>query len=71
MKARQRFNKLNWLWGDSDLGAELKMRIFLRGVISILTYGSEAWHLTEKNMQKLNGWCSRCLTKITGQSCHA
>ena len=71
LKARQRFNKLNWLWDDSDLGKELKMRIFLRGVISILTYGSEAWHLNKKIMRKLNGWCSRCLTKITGQSCHA
>jgi hypothetical protein len=67
-KARQRFNKMKWLWQDSDLGQELKLRINVRGVISILVYGSEAWRLTPDILSKLNGWSSRCLAIITGKT---
>ena len=67
-KARRCFNKMKWLWQDSDLGQELKLRIFVRGVVSILVYGSEAWRLTPKILTKLNGWNSRCLAIITGNT---
>ena len=67
-KARRRFNKMKWLWQDSDLGQELKMKIFVRGVLSILVYGSEAWRLTPKILAKLNGWNSRCMAIITGNT---
>jgi hypothetical protein len=50
------------------MGQDLKLRIFVRGVVSILVYGSEAWRLTLKILTKLNGWNSRCLAIITGNT---
>ena len=37
---------------------------------STLTYGSEAWNLTERTSAMLNGCNARCLSHITGRSAH-
>ena len=36
----------------------------------MLTYGNEAWTLTEETQAKLNGCNARCLSHITGLSAH-
>ena len=42
--------------------------IYVTGVCSRLTYGSEAWLLDEVTVRKLNGANSRILHRITGKS---
>ena len=68
--ARQTYNQLWWFWGDSKFARSLKLQIFEANVLSRVIWGAEGWLLTDKILQKLNGWCSRCLAPITGQTQH-
>ena len=56
--------------GDKSLSRSLKMRLYKQGVLSIITYGCEAWTLTQDVQRKLNGWNGRCLAVITGRTVH-
>jgi hypothetical protein len=56
------------LWQDSEVGKELKLRLLLRDVFSILAWANETWTLTADIQTRLNGWASRCLVPITGKS---
>ena len=54
---------------DSPLmGIRLKLRLYIVAVCSLMTYGCEAWTLSEKVMRQLNGANSQMLSRITGQT---
>ena len=69
--ARQTYNQLWFFWSDAKFSRSLKMQIFEANVLSRVVWGAEGWLLTESIQAKLNGWCSRCLAPITGQTPHA
>ena len=68
--AQQRFGKMRHIWKDNNLHLNLRLRLYRSSVCSIMTYGSEAWRLTKKVQQILNGANSRMLAVITGKSQH-
>ena len=53
---------------SSKLSIALKLKIYITAVTSLLTYGSEAWHLTPATLAKINGTNARCLSRITGNT---
>ena len=66
--ASQRFGKIHHLWRDHDLHLNLRLRLYRASVCSILTYGSEAWVLTQQVRKALNGANARMLSIITGNT---
>ena len=68
--ARQRFGKMRHIWRDKELHPNLRMRLYRSSVCSILTYGSEAWHLTAEVQRALNGANSQMMSVITGRTPH-
>ena len=56
---------------NSQIKFSLKMRIYKTAVCSLLTYGSEAWHLDERITAMLNGANARLLSRFTGKDAHA
>jgi len=65
--ARSKFNQLGWLWRSKQMSEGLKFQFFESLVLSSVVWGSEGWLLTEAVQRKLNGWCSRCVSIITGE----
>jgi hypothetical protein len=55
-----------WLWHDSKVSMDLKMRIYESNVLFNVVWGSEGWLITETIEKKLNECSSRCLSLITG-----
>ena len=51
--ARQRFNALKHIWQDKSLSVRLKLRLYARGVLSVITYRCEAWVLSPEVQRKL------------------
>ena len=66
--ARRSFNELYWMWGETQLPLQLKLRIFDSNILTRVIWGSEGWLLTDAVIHQLNGWCSRCLSRITGKT---
>ena len=66
--ARQRHGKMRHLWKAKQLHINLRIRLYVASVCSILTYGSEAWSLTPEACKRLNGANSRMLSTITGKT---
>ena len=60
--------KMRHIWASTIIPLQLKLRIYVAGVCSQLTYGSEAWRLDELTRRMLNGANSRLLHRITGKS---
>ena len=58
--------KLDRLWRAKDLGAGRKRDLFKVLVLTVLTYGAEAWTLTEHLESRLNGTVTRMLKYILG-----
>ena len=56
------------IWSNKQLHVNLRMRLYKSSVCSILTYGSEAWRLTEKIRMVLNGANSSMVSVITGRT---
>ena len=69
VQARSRFGELHHVWGSKQLPLTLKINLYMAGVCSMLTHGSEAWLLTPSVVRSLRGWNARCLVIITGRSC--
>ena len=65
---RTRFGRLRHVWEAGCLHLNLKLRLYKSAVCSILTYGSEAWFLTEQVRKALNGANSRMVAIITGKT---
>ena len=68
--AKARFGKLRHLWSDNNLHLNLKLRLYRSSVCSILTYGSEAWYLTDAVTRALNGANSQMMAIMTGKTQH-
>ena len=66
--ARRSFNELYWMWGETQLPLQLKLRIFDGNILTRVIWGLEGWLLTDAVIRQLNGWCSRCLSRVTGKS---
>ena len=48
--AKRIFSKLFSVWDSKELSVELKLRLYRAGIVSVVTYGVEAWDMTEKVM---------------------
>lgn len=55
---------------NSGIKFGLKMKIYKTAVCSLMTYGSETWHLDEKVTAMLNGVNARLLSHFTGKDPH-
>ena len=62
------FNSLYHLWKDKRLPMSMKIRLYIASVCSTFTHGCEAWTLSDTVLRKVNGFNSRCLHVITGES---
>ena len=68
--AMQRMGALRNVF-NSGIPLSLKLKIYKTAICSLLTYGCEAWALSEKTMAAINGANARCLSRFTGQDAHA
>ena len=66
--AKSRFGKMRHIWKCKSLHIRLRLRLYVSSVCSILTYGSEAWNITEEVRRKINGANSVMLSVITGNT---
>ena len=66
--AQAEFSSLSRLWQDHRLPTSMKLRLYRTAVCFSLTHASEAWSLTEAIRKSINGFNSRCLHVITGDS---
>ena len=62
------FNGLYHLWKDMRLPLSMKLRLYIACVCSSFTHACEAWTLPDTVLRKINGFNSRCLHVITGES---
>lgn len=65
--AKTAFGTLRHIWADSSLSLKLKLRLYLCGIVSILSYGSETWDFSPKLMTRLRQWNARCLATLTSR----
>ena len=68
--AMQRCGQLRQVFSSEVLHTPTKVTIYKTAVTSLLTYGCEAWQLTERAQARINGANARCLARITGRSAH-
>ena len=66
--AQSEFSSLSHLWQDHRLPLSMKLRFYRSAVCSTFTDSCEAWTLTEAIRKSINGFNSRCLHVITGDS---
>ena len=66
--AQATFNSLFHLWKDKRLPLSMKLRLYIASVCSTFTHACEAWTLSDTVLRKVNGFNSRCLHIITGES---
>ena len=66
--AKQRFGKIRHIWTNKALYLRLRLRLYIVSVCSILTYGSEAWNMTETVYKKVNGSNIVMFNVITGKT---
>ena len=66
--AQAAFNGLYHLWKDKRLPLSMKLRLYIASVCSTFTHGCEAWILSDTAVRKVNGFNSRFLYVITGES---
>ena len=64
-KASTCFRNLMNIWTDKGLHVGLKLRLYQSLVLSVYTYGHEAWILDAQTLRQINGFNSRCLAAIT------
>eukprot|EP01043_Picozoa_sp_COSAG02_P066977 COSAG02_NODE_10603_length_1902_cov_1.330006_1_plen_333_part_00 len=55
---------LRTVWGESRLTIADKMRLYIAAVVSVATYGCEAWRLNPQVISRLRHMNSRCLARI-------
>ena len=66
--AMQRCGQLGHMFNSEHLGQNLKIRLYVAAVLSLLTYGCETWLLDQGCMRTLNGANSQMLARVTGES---
>ena len=67
-KAKVRCGQLSHIFDSDKLSLELKIRLYVAAVCSLLTYGSETWLLTDRVRRKINNANSIMLARISGRS---
>jgi hypothetical protein len=65
-----RFNSMRTTLTSTKLSITIRVRLFAAVILPTLTYGCEAWFLTKKITQKLNGVSSKMLSQITKRTIH-
>ena len=65
--AQSVFSSLFHIWKDHRLPRSMKLRLYRLAVCSTIAHACEAWSLTTRVQQIINGFNSRCLHVITGQ----
>ena len=68
--AMNRCGTLRHVLDSNGVPLSLKLKIYAAAVVSIMTYGCEAWNLDERTRAQLNGANARCLSRFTGKSSH-
>lgn len=66
----KRCRQLRNVFGSKDIPLHLKINIYKSAVMSLMTYGCEAWSLTPEIQARINGANSRCLARLTGHTVH-
>ena len=69
-QAKSRAGRLRHILQAKDVSLDLRIRLYISGCCSILTYGSEAWPLDEKTCRIINGANAYMLSHITGRTKH-
>ena len=64
--AKSRAGQLRHILSSEALPLDLRLRLYVAGCCSILTYGAEAWLLDERTCKILNGANAYMLAHITG-----
>ena len=68
--ANTRAGQLRHIFNSKGVSLATKLRLYEAAVVSLFTYGCEAWALTPKTIRQLNGANSRLLARFTGKSAH-
>ena len=68
--ATGRCGALRHIFDCKGLPLTLKLKIYVAAVVSIMTYGCEAWNIDEPTRAKLNGANARLLSRFTGKTSH-
>ena len=55
---------------NAKISFGMKLKIYKTAICSLLTYGCEAWHLTEEVCAMINGANARLLSRFTHKSAH-
>ena len=58
----QRHGKMRHVWKSNDLHVNLKLRLYVACVCSIMVYGAEGWQMNEETRRALNGANSQMLS---------
>ena len=66
-KAKLRCGQLRDLFNAPNLSLDLKIRLYIAAVTSLLSYGAETWTLSQKALRAINGANSVMLARITGR----
>lgn len=66
-QAADRYRQLGRIWYSAEVSTNLKLRIYIAGVVSVLTYGCECWDINEGCHKKVGSWNARRLAGITGR----
>ena len=69
-QAKTRAGRLRHILQAKDVPLDLRIRLYVSGCCSILTYGSEAWPLDAHTCRIINGANAFMLSHITGRSRH-
>ena len=67
-RAYERCGQLRKIFDSPALNIQLKLRIYIAGVCSLITFGSETWNLSPRELRRLNNANSVMLSRITGKS---
>ena len=67
VKAQLRCGQLRDLFNATHLSLNLKIRLYIAAVASLLSYGAETWTLSNKALRAINGANSVMLSRITGR----
>ena len=65
-KATAVFGSLGHIWRDASLSRGIKLRLYATYVISVLSWGIQAWPFGDTERKKLRQWNAKMLVKIVG-----
>ncbi|VDO53835.1 unnamed protein product [Schistosoma margrebowiei] len=63
-KTSAAYLQLNNIWNSKQLSTNIKVRIFITNVKSVLLYVTETWRTTKAIIQKIQVFINSCLHKI-------